>query len=296
MLRRTFISLILLLLASTTASMAEVGASFPTGGGSGIDDIYILGAILEDVDPVNGIWRRYNPDSSTRAVLNPEGEINGDGAPSMLVTSAPRIPLVAWSRNSAQGYDVVLSRFVSGAWTTPEVLAGSLDDELDPVLVLDPDTGDVHLFYWVDEATPKVMHRQADPALVAWSSPVQVSDPADAACRPAGVFHDGVLRVAYEVHDYGFNQTPRQVVLARWDGAAWIQEVMAISSFDDRMDPRVHSHNGTLWIDWIDDTGEAAWTRWSPTTGWDPLQYEPFNGTEERDYHVRGAIRMLAMQ
>ncbi|MBD3866924.1 MAG: exo-alpha-sialidase [Acidobacteria bacterium] len=294
MLRRTFTSLVLLLISAAPV-LAEVGSTIPTGGSSGMADIYILSQILEDPDPVT-IWRRFNPDGPNRVVLNPDGEINGDGAPSMLVTSAPRIPLVAWSRNSAQGYDVVLSRFESGAWTTPEVLAGSLDDELDPALVLDPDTGDVHLFYWVDGSTPKVMHRQTDAALVVWSSAVQVSAASDASCRPAGVFHDGVLRVVYEVHDYGFNQTPRQVVLASWDGAAWIPEIMAISTYDDRMDPQVHSHNGTLWIDWIDDTGEAAWTGWNPATGWEPLQYETFNGQEEREFHVRGAIRALAIQ
>ena len=145
-------------------------------------------------------------------------------------------------------------------------------------------------------ATPKVMHRQADPALTSWTAAVQVSDAADAACRPAGVFHDGVLRVAYEVHDYGFNQTPRQVVLARWSGTVWIPEVMAISTYDDRMDPQVHSHGGTLWIDWIDGSDEAAWTRWNPSTGWDPVQYEPYGDWMEREFHVRGAIRMLAVQ
>lgn len=295
MLRRMFTPLILLLL-SIASVPAEVGSAIPDGGTSGMADLYILSHILEDPDPVHRIWQRYNPDSPNRVVLNPDGETNGDGWPSFLVTQAPRIPLVAWARNSAQGYDVVLSRFESGAWTTPEVLAGSLEDELDPALVLDPDTGDVHLFYWVDGSTPKVMHRQADPGLTTWSVAAQVSDPADAACRPAGVFHDGVLRVVYEVHDYGFNQTPRQVVMARWSGTAWIPEVMAISTYDDRLDPQVHSHGGKLWVDWIDSVDEAAWTRWNPSTGWDPVQYEPFTGLMEREFHVRGAIQMLAVQ
>ncbi len=295
MLKQTFTALILLLMLASPVA-AEVGAVLPGGAGSGLADPYILGYIVEDADPVLSIWRPFNSTGSGRFVLNPDGETNGDGSPSILRTATPGLSLAAWSRNSAEGYDVVLSRFEGGAWTTPEVLAGSLDDELDPALVLDPVSGNVHLFYWVDGSTPKVMHRQADPALSFWSAAVQVSDPADDACRPAGVFHDGELRAAYEVHDYGLNQTPRQVVLARWNGSAWIQEIMAISSFDDRMDPQVHSHNGTLWIDWIDDTGEAAWTRWNPSTGWDALQYETFSGIEEREFHVRGAIRSLAIQ
>jgi hypothetical protein len=86
------------------------------------------------------------------------------------------------------------------------------------------------------------------------------------------------------------------VVLARWTGTTWIPEVMAISTYDDRMDPQVHSHGGTLWIDWIDGGDEAAWTRWNPSTGWDPVQYESFDDWMEREFHVRGAIRMLAVQ
>jgi len=295
--RSGIICLLMLALTIPVAVQAEVGASIPGGGsGSGLNNLYILSHITEDPHPILDSWQRFNPDSPTRVVLNPDGTVNGDGEPSILMTLTPRIPLVAWARNSAQGYDVVLSRFQNGAWSTPEVLAGTLEDEMDPSLVLDPDTGEVHLFYWIDGATPKVMHRQTDPTLTSWSAEVQVSAASIASCRPAGAYHDGVLHVVYELHDYGYNQTPRQVVLAQWDGAAWIPEVVAISTIDDRLEPRVHSHNGTLWIGWIDAAGDAAWTRRSPSSGWEPLQYEPFYGLEEREFHVRGAIRAQAIQ
>ena len=46
------------------------------------------------------------------------------------------------------------------------------------------------------------MHRQAPADLLSWSEPVQVSQPAEIAARPAAVFHDGALMLVYEVHPY----------------------------------------------------------------------------------------------
>jgi hypothetical protein len=295
--RIVFCCLFVLLGSCTlTAIQAEVGASLSEpGGGRGSAGSYILGAILDDIDPVTyKLWLRSNPDTSTRFVLNDNGYDNGDGRPSLLVTGAPRTQLVAWARNSAQGYDVVLSRFEAAGWTTPEVLAGNTTlDELDPSLVLDPATGDIHMFYWVNDTTPRVMHRQTDSTLSSWSTPVQVSSPAGAACRPGGIFHNGVLRVAYEVHDYGFNQTPRQVVVARQDASSWIPEVVAISYQTDTLRPELHSHNGVMWVDWIDRDDAAAWTRMDGEGSWEPVAEENYSGLEELEFHVRGAIRAL---
>ena len=297
MLKWMNVGLLALVLMMPASVLAEVSATLPDGDLGGVTGgISILSHITEDPHPILDFWQRYNPDSPTRVVLNPDGTANGDGEPSILMTLSPRVALVAWSRNSAEGYDVVLSRFENGVWSTPELLAGGVDNEMDPYLVLDPDTGDVHLFYWVDGANPKVMHRQADPAVTSWSSAEQVSVPSNVACRPAAAFHEGVLRVAYEVHDYGYNQTPRQVVLARKDGPVWTREVVAISAIDDRMVPIVHSHHGKLWVDWIDSSGESAWIRWDPATGWESQQYEEYSDLEEREFHVRGANRALAIQ
>jgi hypothetical protein len=259
--------------------------------------LYIFGSIEEDGDPIDLSWLRYSGSSSTRFVLNEQGYANQDGAPSMMIAGTPRQSIVVWSRNSVQGYDVVLSRFETGAWTTPDLLAGNAAlDELDPALVLDPASGDVHMFYWENDATPRVMHRWTDSSLTNWSAAEQVSAPGEAACRPAGVFHDGVLQVSYEVHDYGFNQTPRQVVVAVKTGAVWTPEVVAISNFAGKLAPQVHSHTGRLWIDWNDSDSEVSWTRRNELGAWEQLRYVTYLNLEARDYHVRGAVRTQASQ
>jgi len=286
----------MLILGVPTPSHAEVGVSLgDPGNADPIGGPYILGTILDDPDPFSIVWRQFGPTGPGRIVLNPQGEVNLDGYPSMLRNPVSDFPVVAWARNSAQGYDIVVSHFDGSAWSGPEVIAASSYDELDPQLVLDPADGSVHLFYWVDEATPRVMHSSAPADLSSWSGPVQVSQAAEEACRPHGVFHDGSLYVAYEVHDYGFEQTPRQIVLSKKVGGAFEPLVVAITHQSGEVRPQVHSHAGRVWVDWIDSDLEAAWTRKDGQGQWQPLSYEPYGSVEERDYHVRGGIRTLAI-
>jgi hypothetical protein len=277
---------------------AEIGADgiAPSSAPSAIISV----GITDDPTPWNGLWHQYSPSGLSRAVLNPQGEANGDGAPSILVDVNTGLVLVAWSRNSATGFDVVVSRFLNGSWTTPQVVAGDpAVNENDPALVLGPD-GSVHMFYWVDGTTPQVIYRQAASDFSSWSAPVLVSQPGQAACRPAGGFHNGVLKVAYEVHEFGYGNSPRQVVLARQDAAAFTPEIVAMTNNLGDVRPEVHSHLGRFWIDWIDaesgGSGEVAWTRLDAQGHWEPLHYELFANQEQRDYFVRGGVRMKAIQ
>ena len=276
------------------ALRAEVGATKELN--STLNSPYILQSIIEDPEPIDSIWERYNLDNGSRSVLNEAGDENGDGPPSILRNPVSERSMVAWARNSASGYDVVISQFVNGSWSEPQVLAGSLEDELDPHLVLDPATGDVHVFYWIDEATPRVMHRQAPADLSSWSDPLQVSEAGEPACRPAGVFHENALYVVYELHSFGAGQTPREIVLSRREQGEFILDVIAITNYSEEVWPEVHSHAGRTWIDWIDASDEMAWTRKDLQGQWEPTRYETFTSREERDFLVRGAVRMKAIE
>lgn len=256
---------------------------------------YDFALIVEDPDGFP-VWTSFTPDAR-RIVLNAQGDANGDGPPSTLL-SASGVPVVAWARNSPSGYDVVISTYPGGgAWSEPEVVAGGPDDEMDPSLVLDPSSGAVHLFYWVDATVPVVMHREAPADLSSWSAPDQVSGGVYPAYRPWGVFHEGVLRVIYEVHNYGSGQTPRQIVLARQENGSFVPEIMAVSYYSGLLWPRVHSTSGRLWIDWIDAQGEIAWFRLDPGgSTWEPTHYEPFASAEEMEFHVRPGIRLKVVE
>lgn len=292
----------LLIAATGLDARSEVGIGGGTSpGGTALEGGPLILGITEDPSPIPPtVWRKYFPEGVGRIALNPSGESNGDSTPSILVDPATGLVLVAWARNSATGFDVVFSRFAGGAWTDPQVLAGGPADELDPALVLGPD-GSIHVLYWVDDgATRTVMHRQAPSDLSAWSPAEPVSQSGESACRPSGVFHDGVLRVAYEVHTFGFGQTPRTVVLARSTASGFVPEVVAVTGNPGDVRPEVHSHAARLWVDWVDaqgagDSGEIGWTRLDAQGHWESIRYQSFGNGEQRDYLVRGAVRMQAI-
>ncbi|HKQ60380.1 MAG TPA: hypothetical protein VJS92_03785 [Candidatus Polarisedimenticolaceae bacterium] len=275
-----------------SAARAEIGAVcqlMPCNGGP-----YALG-IIEDGDPGSQVWRRVSGISAARVVLNAEGEAQGDGRPSLLFNTVSNLAMVAWSRHTAGGYDVVLSTFVGGAWTAPVTLAGSAADELDPSLAIDPADGTVHLVYWVLDAAPRVMHREAPADLSAWSAPVQVSDAFDKAARPAAVVHGGLLRVIYEDHNPQYGTTPRAIVLATRSQGSFSYEVVGSTAHAEANWPEAHSAFGVLWIEWIDGTDTMGWRREVGGT-WEPVHGQPYGSILERDYDVRGVIRRQALQ
>lgn len=292
------VALALVLLAPGTV-LAEVGVAKEPGAADPLV-VYTLDGSTEDPTPINPVWQKLGPVKETQFALNPEGEMNGDGTPSLIANATASLVVAAWSRNSTTGFDIVVSRFVSGAWTTPQVVAGLSANELDPQLVLDPN-GTVHMFYWVDGLTPEVFHTMAPPDLSSWSTPEPVSQLGQSACHPAGAFFDGVLRVAYEVHEFGNGNTPKQVVLARFESGGFTPEVVAMTNNLGNVRPQVHSHGGHLWVDWVDTetsegSGEIAWTRMIVQGQWDATDYEPYADHDDREYRTRGTVRLLAIE
>jgi hypothetical protein len=282
------------LVASGTV-LAEVGVATRPGEADPTV-VYILDDLTEDPSPISGVWRKFDTVGGMHVALNPGGEGNGDGTPSLLKNPSTGLVAAAWARNSASGFDVVVSRFDGGAWTEAAVVVGSTGQELDPQLVLDPD-GSVHLFYWVDGTAPQVFHRVAPPDLSSWSTAEPVSPAGQSACRPAGAFYNGVLYVAYELHSFGNGNTPKQVVLARYENGGYTPEVVAMTNNLGNVRPEVHSHAGRLWVDWIDyeltdGSGEIAWTRHDAQGQWEAIQYDAFANHLEREYLVRGGVRL----
>lgn len=281
------------------SARAEVGVHDLAPGGSEMPVPYILGIITDEGNPIEPLfWRDVHAGAPGYRVLNPDGDTNGDGRPDLVLHPTTRVPIVTWSRNGASGFDVVVSRYEAGSWSEPEVVAGGTADTLDPRLAIDPATGDVHLVYWVDDVQPRVEWRTAPSDLSAWSAPETVSGGQEHALRPHAAFHEGTLRVVYEVDlSSQGGGAPRQIVLARREASAFVPEIVATSQHAGDVRAEVHAHAGRLWIDWIDADGEMAWTRFDPAgPGWEPVSVEPFTGIEDLEYHVRGAVRAQALQ
>jgi hypothetical protein len=288
---------ILLLLSAPAA--AEVGVIRDLAQGNPARGPYELRGIVDDGDPVGSIaWRTYGPARGDHAILNPDGEANGDGRPSSMFNTFSLLPVVAWSKASAGGFDVVVSRFVNDAWTDPLVLAenATVAEPADPVLLMDPTDGTTHLYYWTDTPTPQVMHRQAPADLSSWSTPEPISPAGEIAVRPTATIHQGELHVAYEVHTSQLGGTPRQIVLARDVGGSYSSEVIGTTDLAEPNRPQVHSAAGVVWVEWIDIAGQMAWTRQDSSGSWDPIDSEPFATPEERDYEVPATIKAEALE
>jgi hypothetical protein len=276
---------------------AEVGVTLDAGKVRGP----YLHAIVDDPTPFGTTWRRFSA-APSRVVLNEQGEANGDGNPDFVLNPISSLAIVAWARNNAGNFDVVVSAFSGGAWSTPQVVAGSSANELDPRLVVDA-AGTVHLLYWVDTGTTqRVYYRHAPSDLSSWSAAILVSGLGEAACRPGAAIHGGVLRVAYEVHPAGYGTVPTQIVAAAYDGGGFNSEIVATSNNPAEVWPAVRSHASRLWVEWIDSAcasecpGELGWMRWDPSLlQWGVKRTDPFATTGERDFSVRPGIRLEAV-
>src|SRR5215831_3017756 len=99
------------LLLSTWLAALPARAEIAGDGSSSIEPQFVLSmGITDDPTPWNGLWHQWAPSGLNRTILNPNGEANGDHAPSVLLDPNSGLVLVAWSRNSATGFDVVVSR------------------------------------------------------------------------------------------------------------------------------------------------------------------------------------------
>jgi hypothetical protein len=286
-----------LLLFLAMPAMAEVGVAFNSVEGSA-GALYELVGIIEDADPVGIHWRPYTLPGGNYAVLNSDGEANGDGRPSSTFNRFSQLPIVAWAKSTATGYDVVISHFANGAWSNPLVLCTDATTTMDaePYLTVNPADGSVHVVYWMDESSPRIMHRQAPADLSSWSAADQVSSVGEIALRPAAAFHQGLLRVVYESHAGQIGGTPRYITLATVDGGGYGYEVLATSNHDEPNRPRVHSARGNLWVEWIDAEGEMTWMSRVLPDPWSDIEIEPYGSIEERDFHVRGEIEGLVLE
>jgi hypothetical protein len=255
---------------------------------------YIAASVTDEGDPLTLVWQRHST-SPTRNVLNEGGFDNGDGPPSLVVLPSSGEPVAAWSRSTAAGFDIVVSRYTEGSWTEPVAISEQSADELDPVLVTNPETGDVHVVYWVRDTVPRIEHRQAPADLSTWSAPRVLSQAGIAAARPSATWHGGTLHVVYEAHVFGLGQVPRQIVLTRpFQDAATAVVATTWHAAPNR--PRVHGDGIDLWVEWIESSGAMGWTRETATETWGEVRAESYDGVLDRDYHAPGRIRAIVRQ
>lgn len=252
------------------------------------NSIVIVTEVIDSGDPIEVHWSPVG-DSGGRVLLNPGGEADGDSHASILFDRSRDLAVAVWADAGPGGYDLVQSTFADGAWAEPVAIATTSAQEQDPVLVHDRQTGVVHLLYWIDGSPARVAHRQAPEDLTSWSEETIVSLPSQTACRPHAVLQGGSLHVVYEAWSDGAPATPRLIALATLEAGGWSHDYIAVTQFGAENWPRIHAKRGRLWVDWIDASGELAWSR-RITGGWSAVEVEAFTDLGDLLFRARGRV------
>ncbi|MDH3628931.1 MAG: hypothetical protein OEV00_00755 [Acidobacteriota bacterium] len=253
-----------------------------------------MSTIIEGTDPV-GTWTR-TIDSPYLVHLNQNGDANGDGRPAVVHSRNTGRTAVAWASNNGSDFDVVVSVFDNGSWSTPVIVAGGSFDQRDPQLAIDPATGDLHVVFWEDGTTERVFHASGDPTGQAWSTPTVVSEPGDVAVRPSIAYHQGQQTIAYESHNFGIEGLPKLIVVATNVGGSYSYEMLVGTQRSGSCAIEVHSSNTTIWVEWIDAEGQIGWQRRSGSGSWESTQFESYSDAVDLEYHVRRRIQSTATQ
>ncbi len=88
----------------------------------------------------------------TGRLLNPHGDLHGDGIPAFVDHPGTGQPLVVWSRNGTGGSQLVWSSWEGDGWS-PERWVASLNhpfEDRNPRVGVDPE-GTIHLVWWRQE-------------------------------------------------------------------------------------------------------------------------------------------------
>ena len=253
-------------------------------------------SIIEDPDPVPNYWIGSSPAVSGRYVLNPQGATNGDGRPATGRTPSG-LPIVVWGKNNGNGFDLVYSVFDNGAWSAEATLAAAVSPDVDPepAMAFDRMSGAVHVVYSTGGSAPSIFAIEAPSDLSSWTAPALVSQVAEIALRPSAVVHEGQLRVAYESHGSGVGSTPRQIVVATEISGSFNHQAVSSTHHGGANRPQLHTGVGDrLWLDWIDASGDVAWTVWSSGDVWSAVTLETYSDDADREFHVRRRVRQLA--
>lgn len=118
--------------------------------------------------PVRGIERQR--------ILNPEGDLFGDGRPALVDDPQSGSPLAVWPVRSGRSAVLVWSIWEENGWSPPRWVhsISSPFEDRDPVLAVDSD-GQVHLVWWKNQEGRGIVIRSRFLGEAGWSLPRPIS-------------------------------------------------------------------------------------------------------------------------
>lgn len=109
-------------------------------------------------------------------VLNPEGDLFGDGRPALMDDPHSRSPLAVWSMRSGRSAALVWSTWEGNGWSLPRWVHpfNSPFEDRDPVLAIDS-VGQIHLIWWKNQEGRGTIFRSRFLGEAGWSLPRPIS-------------------------------------------------------------------------------------------------------------------------
>jgi len=95
------------------------------------------GHAIHYLTPDGKLWAPVRRGVDRGFLLNPDGDLRGDGAPSFGVNPATGLPEAVWARQAGD-YEIAFSRFDGERWTAPLLLTADGRDDVLPRLRFDP--------------------------------------------------------------------------------------------------------------------------------------------------------------
>ncbi|MEW5807735.1 MAG: hypothetical protein AB1756_10385 [Acidobacteriota bacterium] len=227
----------------------------------------------------NEFWKKFS-NNPNRALLNENGDLNGDGRPSFAINSFTGFPEVAWSRFDINKYEIVYSFYSGAEWSNYEFLTNDNIDDFDPFIVVSED-GTVKIAWWSNELIPQVYYK-IKKYTSNWSLVLQISDPLEKSKYPSIAPYQNLSYVAYETIDSSNNKSIVAEIIDDNDPIPHVSSKTTIgtSTFPNNTMPTVHAMNQHVWVDWIYDENYLAWSE-KIGDQWTQQRYEPYSSSED---------------
>ena len=227
-------------------------------------------------------WGRVRQQVPSSWLLNPDGDVRGDGRPEMTALPATGNPQVVWAARAGDGFDIVHSEWGGRAWTTPEIVAGGAADQRGPAIAA-RDDGALAVTWWEDDGVFRQVFVRRRDAQGTWL-PAEPVSAADRTARwPAVAFDGGDLWVGWE-REAG--PGAREIVVAL-ESQGWNPVMIGETSHvapDGSLDAQLvlHARNGRVWADWLLAADRIATSRLDPQTGqWGAVEEIPCDDSPE---------------
>lgn len=277
---------VLLAVLATGSTRAEVSIQ----PDEGLCPSFLVMAVIEDADPIgSAVWQPFDLDFSS--IVNPSGDIRGDGSPDMAFEKRHCGAVLVWSYVSEGSTDLMLMEVADPENPVTRMLTSGPEDDLDPRLFLEDDDT-MHVVWWRPGTHSDVFLVTRPATTYRWSSPVPVNARTESARRPSVAVQAGVLRVAYE-RDAPSGGGQEVVVATLQPDDTLVRAVVGSTARTARLDPILHAEGSHLWVDWKED-GAMAYAVFGET-GWSVPVSTPWTdpswvGVESARGQIRRAV------